>query len=222
MSTLNFFLFSIYPYIAVAVLLIGSWYRYDYGQYTWRTGSSQLLDKKGTVLALNLFHIGLIGVFFGHIAGLLTPRSWYEAYVSDHTHQVLALFFGTIFGSMLLIGALMLLYRRFFNPRISATSTFADKFILVLLVIQIGLGMAIIPYDMTHMSGDDLQHLISWCQGIFMFEPHVEHYLNSVNILFKLHIVLGLTIFTIFPFTRLVHMWSIPFGYIKRRRQVVR
>ncbi|AKH90285.1 respiratory nitrate reductase subunit gamma [Edwardsiella tarda] len=223
MSALSYFLFNIYPYIAITVLVLGCLYRFDYGQYTWKSGSSLLMaNGRYSRYALNLFHVGMLGVFFGHVVGLLTPRSWYQAYISDQTHQILELIAGSFFGTLLLIGAFMLLARRLFNPRVAATSSFSDKLILTLLVIQICLGMLTIPIDLLHPSGTTLQSLISWSQGIVTFRPDPARYLQGVDWLFKVHMVLGLTIFLIFPFTRLVHICSLPIGYVLRRRQVVK
>ena len=223
MSALSYFLFNIYPYIAITVLVLGYLYRFDYGQYTWKSGSSLLMaNGRYSRYALNLFHVGMLGVVFGHVVGLLTPRSWYQAYISDQTHQILELIAGSFFGTLLLIGAFMLLARRLFNPRVAATSSFSDKLILTLLVIQICLGMLTIPIDLLHPSGTTLQSLISWSQGIVTFRPDPARYLQGVDWLFKVHMVLGLTIFLIFPFTRLVHICSLPIGYILRRRQVVK
>lgn len=223
MSALSYFLFNIYPYVALTVLVVGCWYRFDYAKYTWKSGSSLFMNNsRYTRYALNLFHVGMIGVFFGHVVGLLTPRSWYDAYISAEMHQVLELIAGSSFGLLLLVGAWMLLFRRFRSKAVSATSSFADKLILVLLVIQICLGMLTIPIDLLHPSGATLQNLINWSQGIVTFQPDPAQYLVNVNGLFKTHMVLGLTIFLIFPFTRLVHICSIPIGYLLRRRQVVK
>lgn len=94
MQFLNQFFFDIYPYLAGAIFLIGSWLRYDYGQYTWRAGSSQMLDKKGMRLASNLFHIGILGIFAGHFLGMLTPHWMYESFLPIDVKQKLAMIAG--------------------------------------------------------------------------------------------------------------------------------
>lgn len=141
MQFLNQFFFDIYPYLAGAVFLIGSWLRYDYGQYSWRAGSSQMLDKKGMRLASNLFHIGIIGIFAGHFLGMLTPHWMYEAFLPIDVKQKLAMIAGGACGLMTLIGGALLLKRRLTNPRVRATSSFADIMILTLLVVQVCLGL---------------------------------------------------------------------------------
>src|SRR5476649_1627059 len=118
---LNNFFFNIYPYLCGTVFLVGSWLRYDYGQYSWRAGSSQMLDKKGMRLASNLFHIGIIGIFFGHFFGMLTPHWVYEPFLSIELKQKLAMGAGGVCGLMTLLGGGLLLKRRLLNPRIRAT-----------------------------------------------------------------------------------------------------
>lgn len=145
MQFLNMFFFDIYPYIAGAVFLIGSWLRYDYGQYTWRAASSQMLDRKGMNLASNLFHIGILGIFVGHFFGMLTPHWMYEAWLPIEVKQKMAMFAGGASGVLCLIGGVLLLKRRLFSPRVRATTTGADILILSLLVIQCALGLLTIP-----------------------------------------------------------------------------
>lgn len=130
MHFLNTFFFDIYPYIAGSVFLIGSWLRYDYGQYTWRAASSQMLDRKGMNLASNLFHIGILGIFAGHFLGMLTPHWMYEAWLPLEVKQKMAMFAGGASGVMCLIGGVLLLKRRLFSPRVRATTTGADILIL--------------------------------------------------------------------------------------------
>ncbi len=151
MQFLNMFFFDIYPYIAGAVFLIGSWLRYDYGQYTWRAASSQMLDRKGMNLASNLFHIGILGIFVGHFFGMLTPHWMYEAWLPIEVKQKMAMFAGGASGVLCLIGGVLLLKRRLFSPRVRATTTGADILILSLLVIQCALGLLTIPFSAQHM-----------------------------------------------------------------------
>lgn len=147
MSYLNGFFFDIYPYIAGSIFLIGSWVRYDYGQYTWRAGSSQMLDNTKMRLASGLFHIGIIGIFLGHFVGLLTPHWVYESFLSLTAKQLIAMVAGGIFGIMTITGGAMLLKRRLTNVRVRATSSFADILILALLVLQACLGVLTIHFQ---------------------------------------------------------------------------
>ncbi len=222
MNYLNQFFFDIYPYLAGAIFLIGSWIRYDYGQYSWRAGSSQMLDKKGMRLASNLFHIGILGIFAGHFLGMLTPHWMYESFLPVPIKQKMAMFAGGACGVMMLIGGVMLLKRRLMNPRVRATSSVGDILILTLLVVQVCLGLLTIPFSAQHMDGSEMMKLVAWAQSIVTFHTGAATHLDGVALIFKLHIVLGMTLFVLFPFCRLVHIWSVPVEYLTRRYQLVR
>lgn len=222
MNFLNGFFFDIYPYLAGSVFLIGSWIRYDYGQYTWRAGSSQLLDNTNMRLASVLFHIGIIGIFFGHLVGLLTPHWVYEPFLSLAAKQMLAMVAGGICGLMTIIGGGMLLKRRLMNARIRATSSFADIMIMTLLVTQACLGLLTIPFSAQHLDGSEMMKLVSWAQDIVTFQAGASEHLQGVALIFRVHMVLGMTLFLLFPFCRLVHIWSVPVEYLTRRYQIVR
>jgi respiratory nitrate reductase, gamma subunit len=215
---LNFLAFGVYPYIALAVLVIGSVLRFDREQYTWRTGSSQLLRRRQLVLGSILFHVGVLAIFAGHFVGLLTPIAVWDALgVSHGFKQMLAIVAGGAAGSMCLIGGLLLLHRRLFDPRIRATSSFGDTAILILLMAQLCLGLATIPLSLEHRDGTEMVKFMNWAQGIFTFNPQASDQIAGVHWIFKAHITLGLTILLVFPFTRLVHMLSAPIWYLNRR-----
>lgn len=222
MSFLNGFFFNIYPYIAGSVFLIGSWVRYDYGQYTWRAGSSQILDNTNMRLASGLFHVGIIGIFLGHFFGMLTPHWVYESFLSLAAKQLIAMIAGGIFGIMTIAGGAMLLRRRLTNVRVRATSSFADILILTLLVIQACLGVLTIPFSAQHLDGSEMMKLVGWVQDVVTFQSGAASNLDGVSFIFRIHMILGMTIFLIFPFCRLVHIWSVPFEYVSRRYQIVR
>ncbi|ASK68966.1 respiratory nitrate reductase subunit gamma [Shewanella bicestrii] len=222
MNFLNGFFFDIYPYIAAAVFFIGSWIRYDYGQYTWRAGSSQLLDNTNMRLASGLFHIGIIGILLGHFFGMLTPHWVYESFLSVPTKQLIAMIAGGICGLITIIGGAMLLKRRLTNVRVRATSSFADIMILTLLVIQACLGVLTIPFSAQHLDGSEMMKLVGWVQDIVTFQAGASAHLEGVGFIFRLHMVLGMTLFLLFPFCRLVHVWSVPVEYLTRRYQIVR
>ncbi|PKH22352.1 respiratory nitrate reductase subunit gamma [Enterobacterales bacterium CwR94] len=222
MHYLDMLFFDIYPYLCGAVFLIGSWLRYDYGQYTWRASSSQMLDKKGMTLASNLFHIGILGIFFGHLFGLLTPHWVYEPFLSIAMKQKLAMAAGGVFGVMTLVGGLLLLKRRLYNPRVRATSTHADIMILGILLIQCTLGLITIGFSLQHLDGSEMMKLVGWAQAIVTFHGQASAHLEGVAWIYRVHLVLGMSIFLLFPFTRLVHVWSAPVEYLTRRYQLVR
>lgn len=216
--------FGIYPYIALAVLAIGSVLRFDREPYSWRSGSSQLLRRKQLILGSVLFHIGVLIIFVGHLVGLLTPIAIFDALgISHSAKQILAIVAGGIAGVFALFGALILLHRRLFDPRIRKTSSPSDIAILVLLTLQLILGLSTIPLSMQHLDGSEMVKFMNWAQRIFTFRPGAADYVADASWIFKAHLILGLTIFLVFPFTRLVHMLSAPIWYLPRRGwQIVR
>ncbi len=222
MSYINELLFGLYPYFAFVVFLVGSWARYDREQYTWKAGSSQMLDKKGFRLASNLFHIGVIFIVLGHVVGLLTPHAVYEVFMTSATKQMLAMVAGGIAGVLALWGGILLLKRRLTNPRVRASSSKADILVLSMLVVQAGLGMLTLIPSMQHLDGSVMLELAAWAQGIVTFQGDAATHLAGVSIIYKVHIFLGLSLFVVFPFTRLVHVLSVPVKYFARSYQIVR
>lgn len=218
METVNNLLFGVYPYIALSVLALGSILRFDREQYTWRSGSSQLLRRKQLVAGSVLFHLGILVIFFGHLVGLLTPIAVFEYFGVPHmAKQLLAMIAGGIAGVFGLMGALLLLHRRLFDARIRKTSSFADIAILALLTVQLCLGLATIPVSAQHLDGSEMVKFMTWAQGIFSFQGGAAAYVRDVSLVFKAHLLLGMTILLVFPFTRLVHMLSAPVWYLNRR-----
>ena len=216
--------FGIYPYIALAVLGLGSIIRFDREPYSWRSGSSQLLRRRQLIMGSVSFHIGILIIFVGHLVGLLTPIAVFDAMgISHGAKQLLAIIAGGLAAVFALLGALLLLHRRLFDPRIRKTSSFSDIAILVLLTAQLVLGLATIPVSMEHLDGGEMVKFMTWAQKIFTFQPGAADYVAGASWIFKAHIFLGLTIFLVFPFTRLVHMLSAPIWYLPRRGwQIVR
>jgi len=223
---LNQFFFGYYPYIALTVFILGSALRYDRDQYTWKADSSQLMRKKGMRIGNNLFHIGIILLFFGHLIGLLTPHEVYSLVIDAGTKQLLAMIAGGIFGTICFIGMTMLLQRRLFDPRIRATSKPSDTIILVLLYAQLILGLFTIFFSAQSLDGSSMIALANWAQHIVTFRGGAADFITDEAVIFKLHLVLGMTIFLVFPFTRLVHIFSgvaAPLNYIFRSGyQIVR
>ena len=224
MDWLNQAVFGYYPYVALAVLVIGSILRFDREQYTWRTGSSQLLRRKQLVLGSILFHLGILAIFAGHFVGLLTPLVVWEALGVTHgAKQMLAIVAGGVAGVFCLAGGLLLLHRRLFDARIRANSSFGDTAILAILLLQLCLGLGTIPISLEHRDGEQMVKFMYWAQGIFTFQPGAANYVADAHWIFKAHLTLGLTILLVFPFTRLVHMLSAPVWYLNRRGwQIVR
>lgn len=217
-------LFGIYPYIALAVLAVGSVIRYDREPYSWRAGSSQLLRRKQLIAGSVLFHLGVLMIFAGHVVGLLTPIAVFDALgISHGAKQLLAIVAGGFAGVLGIVGATLLIHRRFFDPRVRAASSFADNMIILLLWTQLALGLATIPLSMQHLDGHEMIKFMRWAQGIFTFRAGAAEQIAGAALVFKLHLFLGLTILFLFPFTRLVHTLSAPVRYVWRPGyQVVR
>ena len=222
------FLFGIFPYIALGVGIMGTIARFERDQFTWKTSSSQLLRRRQLAIGSILFHVGVLVIFFGHLVGLLTPIWMFDFIgISHGAKQVLALVVGGVAGVVALIGGGMLLHRRCTDPRVRQTSSFWDIAILALLLAQLVLGLGTIVVSINHLDGHEMVTFMYWAQGIFTFDAAAASYIADAALIFKLHLVLGLLIILVFPFTRLVHVLSgfaVPFRYLLTRPgyQVVR
>lgn len=217
-------LFGLYPYICLAVFFIGSWARFDRDQYTWKSDSSQLLRRGSLRWGSNLFHVGVLVLFFGHFVGMLTPHALYEPFMSAGAKQIMAMVVGGVAGTLGFIGVTLLLHRRLTDARIRATSKTSDILLLWVLWVQLALGLATIPLSAQHLDGSMMMLLAEWAQRIVTFRGGAVELLANAGWVFKAHMFLGMTVFLIFPFTRLVHVWS-GFGtlaYITRPYQLVR
>ncbi len=215
---LNQFLFGYYPYVCLAVFAIGSILRFEHGQYSWRSGSSQLLRRKQLVAGSVLFHVGILIIFAGHFVGLLTPIAVFDALgISHGAKQMLAIVAGGVAGVVSLVGIALLTHRRLFDARIRATSSFGDTAVLLILFAQLLLGLATIPVSMQHLDGHEMTKFMEWAQRIWTFRDGAAGLVADAHPIFKAHLTLGLTIFLVFPFTRLVHIFSAPVWYLGRR-----
>lgn len=223
MNFLNTLLFGYYPYLAISVFFVGCLARFERDQYTWRSGSSQFLSGDQLQKGSNLFHIGILMLFVGHFVGLLTPPEIYHALgLSTSAKQILAVMAGGLFGGICFMGLKILVQRRLKNPRVRATSSRMDIFILLLIAFQLVLGLLTLPISLFHLDGGNMLLLADWAQSIVTFKAGAADRLSGVNWVFKLHIFVGISLFLIFPFSRLVHIWSAPLGYMFRPYQLVR
>jgi nitrate reductase gamma subunit len=224
METLYNALFVVYPYVCLAVFVMGSLARFDRDQYTWKSDSSQLLRARQLKIGSNLFHFGILFLFFGHLFGQLTPHSVYELVMTAPQKQLVAVVAGGIAGLVCFVGLSMLLHRRMFDPRIRLTSHRTDLAILIILWVQLALGLATLPASFSHVKDPQtMLTLASYLQGIATFRPDAAP-LMGIQWHFLAHMLLGMTIFLLFPFSRLVHIWSgfASVVYLFRPYQVVR
>ena len=216
-------LFVWYPYLCLTTFLVGSLIRFDREQYSWKASSSQILRKKQLAWGSNLFHFGILFLFLGHAVGLLTPTWLYTIFVTVEHKQLLAVVAGGIAGVVCFVGLSLLLHRRLLDARIRATSTFMDVAILAILWVQLTLGLITLPLSLGHSDGSVMLILSHWAQGILTLQPVEATSLAAVAWPYLVHLVLGMTIFLLFPFSRLVHIWSAPVWYLGRKGyQVVR
>lgn len=222
---LHHFFFGLYPYIALAVFLLGSLMRFERSQYTWKSDSSQLL-KRGTLrMGSILFHTGIIALFFTHLFGLLTPPAVYHALgISTQTKQMLAIVVGAALGLVCLIGLVLLIYRRVSEPRLVATSRFSDWLTLFWILVVLLLGLLSIFTSVHHKDGAVMLMLGEWAQRIVTFRAGAAEVVQGAPWVYQVHMILGMTLFLIFPFTRLVHVWSgfASVTYLTRAWQLVR
>jgi len=223
MSAVHHFLFTIYPYICLAVFLLGSLARFDRDPYTWKSDSSQMLRSRGMKWASNLFHGGILFLLVGHTVGMLTPHAVYEHFISAGNKQMLAIVAGGIAGMACFIGLSLLIWRRSTDDRVRLTSHRSDLALLWILWLQLTLGLVTLPFSLAHSDGSVMLALSDWAQRIVTLRPDASGLLDLAWP-YKVHMVLGMTIFLIFPFTRLVHVWSglASVFYVLRPYQVVR
>ncbi len=226
MNLSNALLFGYYPYIALVICIVGTWARFDREQYTWKASSSQMLRNKNMRLGSNLFHIGVIFVLCGHFVGLLTPHAIYHHFITTENKQLLAMVSGGFFGLICLAGLLILLHRRLTDDRVNANSNPSDVLVLLVLLAQLLLGLSTILASTQHMDGSVMVMLGNWAQNLVILNPTAAaEAIQPVGLVYKLHVFLGVNLFVLFPFTRLVHIASgvsAPLKYLTRSYQIVR
>jgi nitrate reductase gamma subunit len=216
-------LFVWYPYVCLSAFVFGSVIRFDRDPYTWKAHSSQMLRKKQLAWGSNLFHVGILFLLMGHTVGLLTPTAIYTLVITPEAKQLLAIVAGSVAGIVCFVGLSLLLHRRLFDARIRQTSTYMDMAVLIILWVQLSLGLLTVPFSLGHADAEVMVTLSHWAQGIVTVQPVDAKTLQSLDWPYLVHLVLGMTIFLIFPFSRLVHIWSAPVWYLGRKGyQVVR
>lgn len=223
MTYLDLFLWVIIPYITLTIFVLGHIYRYNTDQFGWSAKSSEFLEKRRLKWGSLLFHWGIIFVFFGHVAGLLIPKIFYDIVgISDHMYHFGAVWFGGAAGIACVIGGALLWLRRISVKRISVNSSFTDHLSLIILGFVVLVGFTnTVGYT---ASGGEFDYRLTigpWLRGIFTFRPNPA-YMAYAPVGFQIHVLLAFFLFAIWPFTRLVHVWSLPITYLKRRYVVYR
>jgi len=221
MNTLNTLAFLVFPYLALTTSVVGHLYRYISDPYGWNTRSSELLEKRGLKLGITIFHWGIIFTLLGHGAGLLIPQRYWDAVgIDSQTHTAFATYSGVLVGAAALLGLSLLIYRRITKERILATTTLNDFVTIGLLFFVVATGLANVAIGL-YEHFDILSTIAPWLRGIVTLTPDADLMLE-VPFRFKIHILAVLTLIGFWPFSRLVHIWSIPLTYVFRRWIVFR
>lgn len=214
---MNTFLWVIVPYLCLATFVVGHVWRYRYDKFGWTTRSSQLYEDRMLRLGSPLFHFGMLGVVGGHVIGLLVPESWTAAVgISDHAYHLAAVTGGLIAGVMALVGMAILIYRRRTVGPVFSATTVMDKVMYVFLGLAIVLGMWNTVLGASGLEHYNYREGVSvWYRSFLSFQPQPD-LMGEAPIGFQLHALVAFGLFALWPFTRLVHVFSAPVGYLTR------
>jgi nitrate reductase gamma subunit len=218
MSAGEILLWIILPYVAVATFVVGTWWRYRTDQFGWTSHSTQMLEHRILGWAGPAFHYGALGAIAGHVIGLMIPKSFTEAIgMSESTYRWFSAIAGAIAGAICVVGFVGLAYRRATNDRVRRTTSRTDLLVYLLLTILIGLGVYMtFGYNLITKSPYDYRESISeWWRSLFVLQPDVEA-VQDANLLYQIHAIIAWAFWALFPFSRLVHAWSIPLQYLGR------
>ncbi len=213
---MNEFLWVVFPYICLTTFVVGHYWRYRYDKFGWTTRSSQLYESKLLRIGSPMFHFGILGVFFGHVVGLGVPKSWTEAVgVSEGLYHFMAVSLGAAAGAATLLGMAILIYRRRTTGPVFSSTTRMDKVMYAFLaaVIVLGLANTVVANLVGHY--DYREGVSVWFRGIFLFDLHPD-LMAEAPLTFQLHGLVAMALFALWPFTRLVHVFSAPLGYLTR------
>jgi len=218
MNMMDQLLWVIFPYVCIAIFIVGHIYRYRTDQFNWTAKSSEFIEKKRLKAGSLMFHLGIIPVIGGHVAGLGIPQSWMEAtFVNEHLYHIGAVYVGGAFGMLTLAGMVLLTSRRFTLRSVRKLSTASDLIVNVLLLFIIIMGMySTLVTNAVEPDFNYRETISVWFRQLFVLRPDAS-LMTEVPLSFKIHILAGLGIFALWPFTRLVHVWSVPLNYVGRR-----
>ena len=211
-------LWGVLPYLMLAVLVGGTIWRYRYDQFGWTTRSSQLYESRLLRIGSPLFHFGILVVIVGHVVGLVIPRSWTDRIgVSEHLYHLNALALGSVAGVATLVGVIILIYRRRTTGPVFMATTRNDKLMYVVLVAAIVAGLATTVLSVVAPDqGPSYRETVSpWFRSVFILQPDVAA-MAAAPLAFKIHVLIGMLLFCLWPFTRLVHAFTAPLHYLFR------
>lgn len=210
--------FVVFPYLCLAVFTLGHIYRYLTDPYHWNARSSELLEKSSLKYASIIFHYGVVLTFIGHFGGLLIPQSVYDQFgITGQVHTRIAVVLGMLFGLAALVGSALLIWRRVTKPRVLAHSSVMDGVTAILLVLVIGLGTYNVFFGHYYV----LDTIAPWIRSIVTFTPE-PRLISDAPPAYKLHVLAAFALFAVSPFTRLIHIWSLPVPYLLRNYIVFR
>jgi nitrate reductase gamma subunit len=214
----NILAFLVFPYLSLAVFVLGHLYRYLKDPYHWNARSSELLEKDGLKYASNIFHYGIVLTFVGHFGGLLIPQAVFDQFgIHGDLHTRIAVLMGMLFGGAALVGICLLLWRRLTNKRVLIHSSIMDLVTSILLLVTIGLGTYNVFFGHFYV----LDTVAPWIRSIITLSPE-PGLMAAVPIGYKLHVLFAFTVFAVSPFTRLIHIWSVPIPYLLRDYIIMR
>lgn len=208
---------DVVPYVTLAIVVVGTWWRYRYDKFGWTTRSSQLYESRLLRIGSPLFHFGMLVVIVGHIIGLVIPESWTNAIMSDHVYHLQAVILGGIAGIATLTGIALLIYRRRTTGPVFMATTVNDKVMYLVLVLAIVAGCSCTLIGATPEGAEhDYRETVSpWFRSIWVLQPRGDLMVQA-PLYFHIHVMIALVLFCIWPFTRLVHVFSAPIGYLFR------
>lgn len=211
------------PYAVAAVFVVGHVWRYRYDQFGWTTRSSQVYENRLLRWGSPMFHLGILMVIAGHVVGLLIPRTWLEAVgVDEHAYHLGATWMGTAAAVLTIAGLVILVYRRRMVGPVFLATTRSDKLMYVVLAATLGFGTAATVLHQVVGAAYDYRGSISpWIRSLLTLQPQPA-LMADVPLMFQLHVLSALVLFAIWPFTRLVHVFSAPVGYLFRPYVVYR
>ncbi|MGC3020376.1 respiratory nitrate reductase subunit gamma [Brevibacterium sp. FAM 24630] len=215
-TVLETFLWVIIPYMALAVFVLGHIWRFRRDRFGWTTRSSQIYESKLLRIGSPLFHYGIIFVFLGHVVGLGIPKTWTSAVgITDHMYHFMAITVGLGAAAATVGGLVLLIYRRRTNNRVFGATTRLDKLMYLMLAIVILAGVYSTIFD-SALGGYDYREGVSvWFRQFWTFQPDIA-LMSSAPLGFQIHVLSAILIFALWPFTRLVHVFAAPLGYLTR------
>jgi respiratory nitrate reductase gamma subunit len=202
----------------LAIVVVGTWWRYRYDKFGWTTRSSQLYESRMLRIASPMFHFGILVVIVGHVIGLVIPESWTDAVrLSHEAYHVQAVILGSVAGVTTLAGVALLIYRRRTRGPVFMATTVNDKVMYLVLVAAIVAGLYATALG-SGVFGEAYNYRESvsvWFRSIWVLQPRGE-LMADAPLYYQLHVVIGLALFALWPFTRLVHAFSAPVAYLFR------